>query len=1022
MRAALTLVALLLVAGLTWTPATGEDHVLEWPVPVRHEVDWLANGTFHNSGIKGVHADLEGWEIPPGTVTPLLEALSPTVTSFHDEFDNQNGGNPGGWNCGNNGIDEVNGYARAGGNWGAEVVAWCNAAFPEVPLENQDVVTFQFRTWVRDYYVHDYAGVKMKTVLDHRLNYFNILENETGHIYAFSNYQDEDGAVVPVTCAPSATLLPEATNTTVWHDYRVVVDAANERFHLLQDGILRCSLDYLPRPRHEQEHAVEIGIRSSNSDPAWVHHDKVAVAGGQHDFTSSAIWTSPPLEKHDQFEWGSVQLDWAIWGIGNISSDVAEKIRVDVLDANTGLAFPGLENLVVTSYLDLSGLHHSEKVQLRVRWLDVLSDLVGLEAITLHSGPLRPFDLSVGPISAEPRFQDIWSDDPGIEFASRISWDRADSPTADVRWKLDGRLVHDNTQRVFEELENGEEIVHMHDLPLGAGWHEIEVEVSVEDEDPANNSWWQRFRVHPASGPVLTVHDPMPDLGEAVEILVQPTVAGMAIDVLNVDWGDGTTERLSGVTGLPGLSHTYAAAGTWEVRAWAELADGFISREANVSGRIGNLVPTAAIDHSQPWPNLPDVHLFSCANSTDTPGDILTCVWSFDGRAPVHGDEVVHVFENAGEHHVLLEVSDQTGGLGSAELNLTVELARTGRLLHGVVVEDVESVPEGGEIRIRPVLNESTSLQGLTYAYQEGGLLLEVIPDGGGWLHIPAGTSAGTVQSALFLQADGGFDMASFAFEVHENAPVLPVFEEVVLWEDEIWVLDWSAARDDPWDGLWLEVGFDLEGRGEILTADPLDRTVAMRFAEAGDHAISLRLTDGTLNDTGLVRLEVVNQPPAAEPWCRLEAGDLHCAANASDTPSDLDHLTYRWNIEGIWVEGGEAHAWASPPPGDHLIRVEVTDDDGAAVERTVLHSIAHPDAEQGGGVLDLTQSWVGPVFTLLSLVLLMLIGIVATRRIRRSAVRPGGPEWWADNPWELTQRVEAEDHSSSAAAAEEKS
>lgn len=132
------------------------------------------------------------------------------------------------------------------------------------------------------------------------------------------------------------------------------------------------------------------------------------------------------------------------------------------------------------------------------------------------------------------------------------------------------------------------------------------------------------------------------------------------------DFGDGSTG--TGAT----ASHTYAAAGTYQVKLTVTDNDGLSSEKvAAVEVVRVNVIPVAKL-------GTPVVDGLTVSvdgsGSSDSDGSIAAMTWSFgDGTAQVAGTALTHTYATAGTYTITLSVTDNEGATNNDYLEVTVQ-------------------------------------------------------------------------------------------------------------------------------------------------------------------------------------------------------------------------------------------------------------------------------------------------------------------------------------------------------------
>jgi PKD repeat protein len=154
-------------------------------------------------------------------------------------------------------------------------------------------------------------------------------------------------------------------------------------------------------------------------------------------------------------------------------------------------------------------------------------------------------------------------------------------------------------------------------------------------------------------------------------------------------------------------------------------------------------------------------------------------------------------------------------------------------------------------------------------------------------------------------------------------------------------VYDWDFNASD---GLkqWV--------RGPVVQAS---------WATAGTYTVTLRVSDGRLNDTATIAVRVLVPPPPnvlptanAGPHLTVTAGeDFTIMGKGSDTDGRIK--TYEWDTDddGTYETYSDTDGritWKFQEPGEHTMRFKVTDDRGGMATASVVVTVSK--ATGGGG------------------------------------------------------------------------
>ena len=154
-----------------------------------------------------------------------------------------------------------------------------------------------------------------------------------------------------------------------------------------------------------------------------------------------------------------------------------------------------------------------------------------------------------------------------------------------------------------------------------------------------------------------------------------------------------------------------------------------------------------------------------------------------------------------------------------------------------------------------------------------------------------------------------------------------------------------ASGSSDP-DGEIAAYAWDLDGDGEF--DDASGAAVSRAFADSGPRTVSLRVTD----DEGATAerseaIDVGNRVPAAgfavSP-ASPAAGEQVTFDAASSSDPDGEIAAYAWDLDGDGEFDDATGATASKAfdsPGEHPVRLRVTDDDGAAGSKDATITVA---------------------------------------------------------------------------------
>jgi PKD repeat protein len=296
------------------------------------------------------------------------------------------------------------------------------------------------------------------------------------------------------------------------------------------------------------------------------------------------------------------------------------------------------------------------------------------------------------------------------------------------------------------------------------------------------------------------------------------------------DFGDGT--KGSG----PMVSHSYAQAGSYEVRLTVTDKDGAQGTDmAMVQVYAVNHRPAAVI--SGPTSGLVGETLsFSGINSADRDGRIVRYVWDFGDGTADNGVEVIHVYNAAGNYQVTLTVTDDGGLSDSATQSVQID-------------EPVINLPPTAVINgpVSGLVGETLSFNGINSADRDGRIVRYTwdFGDGatGGGVDVTHSYgAAGSYPVILNVTDDGGLsDSATQSVQISELAPNLPPTAVINgpmsgLIEE---TLSFSGSDSSDSDGSIVSYLWDF---GDGMTGKGV--TVTHGYSATGSYTVTLTVTD----------------------------------------------------------------------------------------------------------------------------------------------------------------------------------
>ncbi|MBK5096886.1 MAG: PKD domain-containing protein [Gemmatimonadetes bacterium] len=385
-------------------------------------------------------------------------------------------------------------------------------------------------------------------------------------------------------------------------------------------------------------------------------------------------------------------------------------------------------------------------------------------------------------------------------------------------------------------------------------------------------------------------------------------------------FGDGA------VSTAPNPSHTYAADGDYDVRL-------IVTDNASAKDTVTKTVSVVQ-------PNQSPVAAFSnaCTNlscdftdeSTDADGTVVGWQWGFGDGAVSSDQNPSHTYAAEGTYTVTLIVVDDDGAASdpAASRDISVSPANQGPTADFTFscVNLVCQFTDGSDDPDGAITSRSwdfgdgnsSALTNPTHAYASKGdytVKLDVTDNDGATGQISKPVSVNTTPTATILQPSNG---ASF------NKGATVQFQGTANDADgDIPTLVWESSLDGTLSGLASFTRSDLS---------------------VGVHVISFIASDGTAADTAQRSITIVNQAPTAAITSPVggsvfNLGSLVGFSGTGTDPEDgsLGGASLVWTSSLAGEIGtGETFTRSDLSAGSHLIRLVVTDTDGASDTATV--------------------------------------------------------------------------------------
>ena len=397
---------------------------------------------------------------------------------------------------------------------------------------------------------------------------------------------------------------------------------------------------------------------------------------------------------------------------------------------------------------------------------------------------------------------------------------------------------------------------------------------------------------------------------------------------------DGDAIADEGGPSMLSANRSYPQARQVRVGAWYEMGKLRLDANNTLVLLVTNLPPTAQCGPGRIAAE--DESVAFSGVGTDTPSDIgsLNFSWDFgDGSSSPFSPEVnaSHSYGKVGNHSVRLTVRDGDGAMGTDGLQIAVSNLPPAASAVGNM-----TVWKDAELQFTGKGTDTPSdLSMLQYRWDFGDGAISDWSVSPGAVHTY--TRSGNL-SAAFMVRDGDGAEASSRFRVwvKNAAPSayvrLPPESQSFLKDDDV-EFD-GGGTDTASDVSYMTFSWDF-GDGN-KTGWATSAGAVHSYTRGGRYNAVLRAQDpeGAVSSAA-VNLTIRNEPPSV----RLlspggsafnEDEDVRFLAEADDSESDRQHLSFIWEIDGVIHSGRDIHRSFSTE-GTHKYALKVLDHEGAS-------------------------------------------------------------------------------------------
>jgi PKD repeat protein len=368
----------------------------------------------------------------------------------------------------------------------------------------------------------------------------------------------------------------------------------------------------------------------------------------------------------------------------------------------------------------------------------------------------------------------------------------------------------------------------------------------------------------------------------------------------------------------PNPTHSWEFPGVYNVllKVWDD--DG-ATNETTFNVTVMNRAPVAVMTASPLKTTLSVPVAFNGTGSYDPDGEITNWTWSFGDGVRGYGDEMEHIYNAYGTYLATLTVRDDMGGINTttllitvrnqppvADLEVTPTIAMTGDLI--TFDGSNSSDPENQIAEYFWSFGDGESGTGpqVTHAYHDDG-----------WYTVRL-TVVDQDSTASFVEV-----LVKIVNRAPEAKGEATPTEVKTLEEVSFTGL---ASKDDDGSVLWYRWDF---GDGSVAYGPD----VAHVFLDDGEYTVTLTVTDddGSEASTTLT-VTVVNRAPFSVAGTNQTTRTGIPVRLDGRASSDLDGqvVHFDWDFGDESTASGPVVTHSFPSPGNYLVWLTVTDDDGA--------------------------------------------------------------------------------------------